>query len=398
MNRKGFSLVELLCVIVILALLMLLVSGTFNNVINKSKETISEAQERSILSAAEKWSVDNSEEFDDIEGKKIQIGLDVIFILDISGSMEFSSNKVLSSSGSRITRGQAMTEATNEAITVLFESNSNNRIGIVLFGNSGETFVPLDSYTTSSSYYLKYTPNTNGQYGKISTASLTSLTTGVKKSYSKQLQNLGTQLATGVNQAWNIFNSQTVSDVRIPVVIILTDGDDFYPSTAIETITSKKSSIARKYNSATYVYTIGFGIQSGSKAALTLNPTAEAIEYAIANNTAAKSLATTLKRNNKDYDYADGSFIGSMDATQLTSIFTSIAGEVIEATKITQVCVTVKDLYDGGYLSKKDFEMADGEAVSTYVIMNYNEATNQYNFSLAKTAKQESDCEKLLSQ
>ena len=33
---------------------------------------------------------------------------------------------------------------------------------------------------------------------------------------------------------------------------------------------------------------------------------------------------------------------------------------------------------------------------STYVLMSYNEPTNQYTFALAKTEQQENDCKKIL--
>ena len=81
MKNKGFTLIELLAVMVVLALIAIVVSGLVSNTVDKAKVTITKAQEESILNAAEKWSVDNSEVFDDIEGTKMQIGLDIVYII-----------------------------------------------------------------------------------------------------------------------------------------------------------------------------------------------------------------------------------------------------------------------------------------------------------------------------
>ena len=139
-NKKGFTLVELLAVLVILALLALLAGSAIMGSINKAEEQVTKAQEKSILNAAEKWSIDNSEKFDDIEGNTIQVGLDVVFVLDMSGSM--TKTDIVSSTGSSISRNQAMVEATNSAMNELMTLNNNTRMGITLYGSSGIIFLP----------------------------------------------------------------------------------------------------------------------------------------------------------------------------------------------------------------------------------------------------------------
>ena len=59
MNRKGFTLVELLAVVIILALLTLLASTSVTKLVKDSKEDLSSAQIKLIKSAAEMWGADN---------------------------------------------------------------------------------------------------------------------------------------------------------------------------------------------------------------------------------------------------------------------------------------------------------------------------------------------------
>ena len=85
-----------------------------------------------------------------------------------------------------------------------------------------------------------------------------------------------------------------------------------------------------------------------------------------------------------------------MDANALRELFLQISDEVVKATKITQVCVTIDELKDGGYLSK-DAKINEELAKSTYVLMSENAATNQYGFSIAKTEEQKQQCRDLIA-
>ena len=59
MNKKGFTLVELLAVIIILSLLGLLISTSVTKVVKDSKEDLYDTQIKLIKSAAEAWGADN---------------------------------------------------------------------------------------------------------------------------------------------------------------------------------------------------------------------------------------------------------------------------------------------------------------------------------------------------
>ena len=59
MNKKGFTLVELLTVIIILGIIAVITSPVIINVINESKDQANDHQITLIKNAAERWGVDN---------------------------------------------------------------------------------------------------------------------------------------------------------------------------------------------------------------------------------------------------------------------------------------------------------------------------------------------------
>ena len=409
-NEKGFSLVELLAVLVILALLALLAGGTVMNIINKAEEQITTAQENAILSAAEKWSVDNSEKFDDTEGQRVEVGLDIVFVVDVSGSMlkTLSGNSTDDYTKSRY---YAAVEAINGALEVL-KSNPKSRISFVFYA-TGITY--QTSLKDASS--ISYLSVTKKNYIKVS---------------DKQVYvDGGTYTQGGIVTAGNILINNKLCG-QIPVIIVLTDGDPTYGYSKFESsplsyhdhnstdsntgnrmskeeawYLIRNSYLVRErieavYGSDMFLYTIGVGLDQ-DYIRFVLNPNEETL-LDLKNSTTKLSSTTTtsgqlytyITGKTGAYNYVTESFMGKMDTSDLNQYFREITNQVTDAAKVTQVCVTVKDLYDGGYLSSSDIKMADGEASSTYVLMSYNEPTNQYTFALAKTEQQENDCKKIL--
>ena len=72
---------------------------------------------------------------------QVKIPVDVMFVLDVSGSMK---TVVDSSTGER--RLDALVKATNNAIKMVMDDNSENRVGIALYSSGGELLLPLDLY------------------------------------------------------------------------------------------------------------------------------------------------------------------------------------------------------------------------------------------------------------
>lgn len=65
MNKQGFTLVEILAVIIILSLITLLTSTAVTKVVKETKIDISSAQKRLIQSASEAWIADNIDRLPD---------------------------------------------------------------------------------------------------------------------------------------------------------------------------------------------------------------------------------------------------------------------------------------------------------------------------------------------
>ena len=59
MNSKGFTLVELLAVIVILGLVMTIVVPNVASILNTSKDKLNDSQEEIIESAARQWGIEH---------------------------------------------------------------------------------------------------------------------------------------------------------------------------------------------------------------------------------------------------------------------------------------------------------------------------------------------------
>ena len=74
MNKKGFTLVELLAVIVLLGLIALIASPAITGIIKKSKESLSNSQKQSIEMSAKNWATDNMDKLP-TNGKCINVRL-----------------------------------------------------------------------------------------------------------------------------------------------------------------------------------------------------------------------------------------------------------------------------------------------------------------------------------
>ncbi len=431
-RRKGFTLVELLSVLVILAILVLIVANLVTRNVQNAKEEVSESQEKSILNAAEKWSIEHSDAFDDVEGTTINVGLDLVFVVDVSGSM---AEKL---SGSSTTRYEGTQNAINSALEILKQSEKN-RVGFAFYSGltssrgSCENVAGTANKDCSVVASFPLTPVssiqeiTHGQHywhnnrreGKVPYFTVNGKLVDI---------NGGTYTLIGIQKARDLFLNANDKESRIPVVVLLTDGEPTYgrkynesnifgeansslgngttnkltenPSTNSEIIWSimktsyeLKKDLNQKYQADVYYYTIGIGITS-KYGTFMLNPSQD--NYAAlseSTNKLDKNLYTFINgKSDKNYNYPTQSFTGEISAEALKNIFVDIATQVTEATKVTSVCVTVEDLYKDGYLTTKDIELEGKSAATQDVLMNYSEATHQYSFNLVKTEEQQKIC------
>lgn len=75
MNKKGFTLVELLAVIVLLGLVALIAAPAITGIIKKSKDSLSDSQKTSIELSAKNWATDNMLKLPEYDGQCICVSL-----------------------------------------------------------------------------------------------------------------------------------------------------------------------------------------------------------------------------------------------------------------------------------------------------------------------------------
>ena len=59
MNKKGFTLIELLAVITILSIILTITVYSVKNILNSSKESLSDSQKLLVIDAAKVWYLEN---------------------------------------------------------------------------------------------------------------------------------------------------------------------------------------------------------------------------------------------------------------------------------------------------------------------------------------------------
>lgn len=396
-NNKGFTLIELLAVLVILAILSLLALSSINGSVKKSKQVKEETSRKQVIDAAEKWSVENSKTFDDKKSETVQVGLDVVFIVDVSGSMKTNNRYVSAATAIEGALETLRTNSLNE-IAFVFYSGARNS-GNNAYGNNAVSytygFTKVSDVGTVSS-------RTNGSSAYINKGSSQIPIDG------------GTYTQAAVQKTYELFNTKSNKSGRIPVIILLTDGlptwgksytdnKDFSligtsnlgtgaeeTSTTMAKIgwyhilTSKltRDSIKNMYNLDVepFFYTIGVDVTS-KYGEFILNPSPS--NLSIINKTSGnEKYLYDIINSKSNYEYVTKSFSGQMSADDLKTYFKNIALEVTEASKVSEVCVPIERLKSEGYLDYK-FDLNEFKGGDyPYVLIAYNEATNQYTYSM----------------
>lgn len=150
-----------------------------------------------------------------------QVPVDVVFVIDNSNSMDEDLTD-------EQTRLQATVDAVNTSIAQLMESNENSRVGIVVYGSSAQTLLPLGHYSTmSNGRYISVSGNFTGD-----NRSSTTFTASGNYRLSMSGSNRGTNIHMGVDQGMDILAGAeeigTGAGKHVPALILLSDGAATY--------------------------------------------------------------------------------------------------------------------------------------------------------------------------
>ena len=335
----------------------------------------------------------NKMTLEETETSEREVGLDVVFVLDISGSMRFESNE-------GIPKVISMVNAVNKAITEIMKDR-NNKVGVVLFTTDATVLLPLNVYTarTTSSgigQYIQYTTHEDADgydlyFINANVTGMAQNTTEVTGDESMQI---------GLAKGADMLLQQEDTENRQPITILLSDGVPWYSTTEYDNVTSDncteiyqnfpinnyltiltanyyKNRVAEHYKDAeALMYTIGFNLTSITAQTL-LNPSEEnvnaCIESGLADATTLYNYLTGIEYiiNGKEvrnpyteYNYADGAYIGEMTAEELDEIFAGIIEEInkVYETTTTQTSSINMDI------SKVELENLDVNENITIII------------------------------
>ncbi len=182
----------------------------------------------------------------------VRTPIDVVFVLDVSGSMTTNSTSDEDDDGRDPSRATAMTAATNAAIKQILEDHEANRVGVVVYSSGAWEVLPLGRYTANNDEYfvckettVKYTPTAySTKVHFISGSASLKNEAGVSfaNAGSSSYQGLGTYTQAGIALGNKLFadigedttyttvigkgeyaRSYTVN--RQPVFILLSDGE-----------------------------------------------------------------------------------------------------------------------------------------------------------------------------
>ena len=285
------------------------------------------------------------------------VNVDVIFILDTSSSMQSNDKDV------------TMINALNNAMGTILQ-NSNNRVGVIGYSDNWYK----DSNSTVLLELGHYTAKETGKYFTISgdgdNTLIKSNVNGVNTQAQRYVRG-ATYTQIGIKEAARLLtqSSNTTTSNRTPVIILLTDGEPTRYTTSYSNvgnytngdgtsnaITSNsayytilsakyyKQQVDAKYDDATaQFYTIGIGMDSKDKYQnILLNPNKTNVNAAKNSSGKTKGVYDLLKqyyrtnggtktsfdRDLNYYSYANGSYIGEMNETQLNAILTEITQNI----------------------------------------------------------------------
>ena len=220
--------------------------------------------------------------------------MDVVLVLDTSTSMDDEDDQ-----------GVTRLERTIAAANLLLDDMlaiQNVRIAIVTYNYDSETVLPLDSYTNGIELKVtNYYNNSRANAGVVYAYDNDNVLLGKDSGYT-----MGTNLQAGIDRGFNILANATNTDGRIPVSIVLTDGqanradrDSFYAINSVNTVTGtnlylstllnaayNKAKVEENYGVEHMVYGVGVDLGTSNTARLLMNPADPTYGFNSNNNTA----------------------------------------------------------------------------------------------------------------
>ena len=425
-NKKGFTLVELIGVISLLAVVVLITVPVVSNQIERAKEKSYTAQMNTILESTKKYAV--SEVIGLSNTKKYNY--DIVFVLDDSSSMNGDCTNP--ETANSLERLKNSVDARNE-IMKRYLVDSQNRVGIVTFHGVVSTLLPLDHYTSETGNYIEtiplYTSEENPYYTSPSCHpeegsedrmgpyynihKTYRVLPGVRNSSLVEIESK--QIWTGgyTNSQEGIYRGMKMlvdnpSD-NVPILFFVTDGIVSYnvhsnyitpTDDNLLEYSNKQENIYNTILTSMYykyyiynmqkrmpkIYSIGLGITGDIEKAF-LNPNEKNLS---SSNWFVKKVKELLESNDNpykdNYQYVENSFVGSYLSNE--DIKSAIGSSIENSTEVYEI--ELQELVDNGYLPEEALiNPKTGEDFKGYVsikyvrkndeflLCNYNESTNK---------------------
>ncbi|MBE6712703.1 MAG: DUF11 domain-containing protein [Ruminococcaceae bacterium] len=211
--------------------------------------------------------------------------MDVVLVLDTSTSMD-------DEDGNGVTRLERTIEAANGLLEDLL-TLKNVRIAIVTYNADSETVIPLASYSNGIELVVTdYYNNGSSDAGVVTAYDNNRNVLGRDSGYT-----MGTNLQSGIDRGFNLLANASNVEGRVPIAIVLTDGQanrasqegfyelsshsdkdgtsasgrNLYLSTLLNAAYNK-TKIEEHYGTDANVYTVGVDISTNVVARLLMNP------------------------------------------------------------------------------------------------------------------------------
>lgn len=361
--------------------------------------------------------------------KSVKTPLDVVFVLDVSGSMNDND------------KDKTMVDSVNSAISTIMQENPDSRVGVVAYSSKENSSYSNNSNAITLLPLGKYTPKSHGKYLTIKDDTYTItwrdewgipqsatydkdiISTNVNEVASISLNVYGgTYTQAGIKAGADILTSASTKYTtkvngkdkevtRTPVIILLSDGNPTYYNKNYQSLTGDRSGTGNSTseNDAYYTirtadyykkqvtshyygttetkskfYTIGLNM-SGTLSKTILDPSSTNVNLCNSEGTDGTGWNKTRNVKGKLYDkiisdgsadkysYADKSYVGSMTASDLQGIFNTIINDSTTSTEKRDIT-----------LEESNKRRVNLEGINTSKEFSLTIGSTSYNFAQAK--------------